>query len=69
MRAKDRRYLKFKMKKIKEARNNGNRALARRHAIDIIQYFGFDDSEAPIEAFFEKDEERMPFRSRFSGEK
>lgn len=50
-RERDRRYVKFKMKRIKEARNKGNKAAAQRHSTELIQYLGIapDDSETPIE--------------------
>lgn len=44
-----RKYYKFKMKKIKEAHEKGNKPLARRHANELLQYFGIGDREMPIE--------------------
>lgn len=63
----DRRYVKFKMKRIKRERNRGNRAAAERHANELLQYFGFDESERPIEQLFdENDEEDAPFRAKIN---
>lgn len=46
----DRKYMKYKMRRIKEAKESGNRAEVNRHAIDVIQYFSVDGtSERPIE--------------------
>jgi len=46
----DRRYFKFKMKRIKRAEKRGNRAESQRHATELSQHFGFDNnSEPPIE--------------------
>lgn len=45
----DRRYLKYKMKRIKKAKQQGNEALAQRHAIELAQYFGIGGQERPIE--------------------
>lgn len=40
LRETDRQYLKFKMKQIKEAKQKGNDAKARRLAVELQQYFG-----------------------------
>lgn len=39
----DRKYIKFKMKKIKEAKKSGNNALAERHAEELYQYLGWSE--------------------------
>lgn len=38
----DQRYIKRKMKKIKEEKKKGNDAVAERHAQELIQYLGWD---------------------------
>lgn len=46
----DRKYIKFKMKRVKKAKKRGNNAEAERHATELIQYLGLEEgSEAPIE--------------------
>lgn len=50
----DRRYVKFKMQRIKELKQKGNNPAAERHATELIQYLGLDDeSELPIEPLLE----------------
>jgi len=61
----DRRYIKFKMKRIKEAKQRGNDARANRHANELLQYLGFDNSETPIESLFAEVEGlETPYRKK-----
>jgi hypothetical protein len=68
----DRRYLKFKMKRIKKEINRGNRPAAQRHGVELIQYFGIGDGEMPIESVLQAAEddkqsgkdESMSFRDK-----
>lgn len=39
----DREYIKRKMKKIKQAKKNGNDLLAERHADELYAFLGWDD--------------------------
>lgn len=49
-RERDRRYVKFKSKRIKREQKRGNSAAANRHAMELVQYLGLDESsETPIE--------------------
>lgn len=65
------RYFKFKMKQIKQARQQGNEPAAQRHGQELNQYFGIGESETPIiDEFGELDETSAPFRDkmdRFNG--
>lgn len=45
----DRRYIKFKMKRIKEQKLLGNDSAAKRHARELVQYIGIENDETPIE--------------------
>lgn len=45
----DRKYIKFKMKRIKSEKQRGNHAAARRHATELLQYLNLGGSESPIE--------------------
>lgn len=50
MREVDRKYIKFKMQRIKQAKKRGNDAAARRHATELIQMLGLnEDTDMPIE--------------------
>lgn len=49
-----RKYIKFKMKQVKRAKQRGNQAKAQRHATELLQYLGLDGrSEPPIEGQLE----------------
>ena len=53
-RKKDRKYIKFKMQKIKKAKEKGNSGAANRHATELTQYLGLDEgSETPIEGMLD----------------
>lgn len=62
----DRRYIKFKMKQIKKAKQQGNKGLAQRHATELLQFLGVDGSSTPIESVM-NEAEQMPFRNRITG--
>jgi len=50
----DRKYIQFKMKKIKKAKKKGNNAAASRHATELTQYLGLDEGSAtPIEGMLD----------------
>lgn len=54
----DRRYTKFKSKRIKREKKRGNTAAAERHATELLQYLGLDgSSELPIERALNRSEE------------
>lgn len=56
----DRRYIKFKMQRIKRAKKRGNDPVARRHATELIQMLGLnDDTDMPIEEMVELLEENV----------
>lgn len=60
MPAQDRRYLKFKMERIKKEKRRGNRPAAHRHATELLQYFGINGSSRPIADALELDESGSP---------
>jgi hypothetical protein len=63
----DRRYMKFKMRRIKRAKLDGNEAAAQRHATELLQYFNVGDNETPISDALElSDGLDQPFRDRVS---
>lgn len=49
MREVDRKYIKFKMKRVKREKTRGNAPAAERHADELVQYLGLDERELPIE--------------------
>jgi hypothetical protein len=55
----DRLYIKFKMKRIKEAKLLGNDPAAKRHARELVQYIGIENDEMPIEEQLALIEEAM----------
>ena len=61
----DRRYIKFKMQQIKQAKQEGNEPLAQRHATELLQYLGVGDSGTPIETVM-NETEQIPFRDRIT---
>lgn len=64
----DMRYLSFKMEKIRQAKENGNDPLARRHAHELTQYFGMQNMEGDAEdLFIESSELESPFRNMVNG--
>jgi len=50
----DEAFVKHKKDKIKEAAKKGNRAKARREAIELLQYLGKGTNEMPIEGSLEE---------------
>jgi hypothetical protein len=56
----DRRYIKFKMKRIKEQKLLGNDSAARRHARELVQYIGVENDETPIEEQLSLTEDALP---------
>lgn len=49
-----RKYIKFKSKEIKKAKQNGNHGKARRHVVELMQQLDMNkSSEPPIEDVLE----------------
>lgn len=78
-REQDRKYVKFKSKRVKRAKKRGNNAAAQRHATELIQYLGLDEgSETPIEGILaiearnesqmSGDDRLQQLRQRFGGD-
>lgn len=45
----DRKYIKFKAKRARDAYKRGNTSVAERHVTELFQYLGLDESsETPI---------------------